>query len=148
MIPVLIVVTLKSHWQALALTTLMVVWMILLIRSLTSQRAFARRGLRRSESILIAGSVPLLVIWLFVFDAGGLFGLSRAEQVPSASTGASGSCASIDLGMKESTVRAKLGEPSHVHSEEATRGPGAKRWTYNSSRCSIYLMDGEVEFVE
>lgn len=146
--PVLIVVTLKTHWQALTLSTLMVVWMILLIRSLISQRAFARRGLRRSESILIAGSVPLLVIWLFVFDAGSLLGLSRVEQTLSASAEASGSCASIDLGMKESTVRAKLGVPSHVYSEEATRGPGAKRWTYNSSRCAIYLLDGEVEFVE
>lgn len=148
MIPVLIVVTLKTHWQALTLTTLMVVWMILLIRSLTSQRAFARRGLRRSESILIAGSIPLLAAWLFVFDARRLVGLSRAREASSASAATSRSCASIDLGMKEATVRAKLGEPSHVHSEEATRGPGAKRWTYNSSRCSIYLMDGKVEFVE
>lgn len=101
---------------------------------------------------LVASSSVLLIVWAVAFDVRSLFA-SGKQPVSAASVSAPVSvpratCASLDEGMRTTQVRSRMGEPDEETNEEDTRGPGATKWTYRASRCSVHFFDDAVEFID
>jgi hypothetical protein len=125
------------------------VWLIAIVVSIVSRAPQPKRGLRRSE---------LAVIWLsLVFVASAAVarsatspGAKKEQAEPAATTAhvSRGTCASLKVGMKARDVRASMGEPDEVRSEEDVRGPEAEAWVYRASRCSVHVLSGKVDFID
>ena len=45
-------------------------------------------------------------------------------------------------------MRAKLGAPTRIVSEEDTRGPEATAWVFEQKRCVVHLLADRVESFE
>lgn len=128
----------------------LVPWLVFVLLGL--RRAQAPHEPRRTANWpLVASSLMLAVVW--VVALGGFSDLTREEAVSTAAVTRTGAvsqatCASIRTGMGTREVRETLGEPDEIVNEEQIRGPDAEQWTYRASRCSIHLVNEEVQFIE
>ena len=118
------------------------VWLTTLIVALLLPKKSS--AFRAAQMIAVVSTVAFAAIWsraLFTDE-------SAATSEKKESTTARASCASVESGQAEESIRTRLGEPSEVKDEAELRGPGAKAWVYRDSRCSVHLLDGVVESVD
>ncbi len=125
-------------------------WIVFVIGSFASRAKTPRTGLRSAERNLIVSSVLLVAVWLYTFGMPLMPATAAHSADPSATAAkaATGSCASIDVGMNAAQVKERLGKADETRNDEATRGPGAAILIYRDSRCSIHLLDDKVELVD
>jgi hypothetical protein len=122
---------------------------VVALYSASSRARFPKKGLRRSERILIVSSAVAVVASLSQIDVRALWHPRAAVVQSSASaTTSQGSCAIIDVGMAESEVTKRLGPPDQRIADEEMRGPGAAVLLYKGSRCAVKVFDGRVEVIE
>jgi uncharacterized membrane protein YsdA (DUF1294 family) len=142
----------RLHWSAILLAVVLLQWVIFVIISLVSRAKAPKSGMRPSERKLVVSTLVLAVAYGVVFHAETLLPKSRTKAAEAAvipgSSGGSGSCASVDLGTSAAVVRAKLGQPNEVRSDEKVRGPGAVTWLYRDARCAVHMIEDKVEFVD
>ena len=113
-----------------------------------SRGKFPKRGLRRSELLLIVSALFVAVASVASIELVPLW-RPRAPVAQSAAVPASqGSCATVDVGMTESEVIRRVGAPNRRLADEETRGPGAAVLLYDRSRCAVHVFNGRVELVD
>jgi hypothetical protein len=134
----------KFSWPVLLTLVGAAQLIIVAFHSALSRAKFPKKGLRRSERILIASSVIAAVASLAVIDFRSRTAVAQASAVATSQ----GSCASIGVGMLESEVTKRLGPPTERIVDEETRGPSAAVLLYKGSRCAVKTLDGRVELVE
>ena len=119
------------------------VWITtLLIAMLLTKKS---RGFRAAQVVAMLTTLAFAVIWSrALFNDGSASTSAKTE----AARAAGASCASVEPGQAEESIRARLGEPSEVKDEAELRGPGAKAWVYRDSRCAVHLLEGVVESVD
>jgi hypothetical protein len=138
----------KLSWPALLMIAGSLQLIVFAIYSAISRSKFPKKGLRRSERMLIISAVVAAVASFAVMDIRTLW-RPKAKVVQASSTAtAQGSCASIEAGMAESEVTTLLGPPDQRINDEETRGPEAAVLLYKGSRCAVKMLAGRVEVVE
>lgn len=136
-------------WPVLLMVAGSLQLVIVAFYSAFSRAKFPKRGLRRSERMLIVSSAVAAVASLTMVDVLALW-RPRAAVVQASATAptSQGSCASIEVGMAEPEVTKRLGPPTRRIVDEETRGPGAAVLLYQGSRCAVKVLGGRVEVVE
>lgn len=139
----------KLSWPVLLMIAGSLQLVIVAFYSALSRAKFPKKGLRRSERILIISSAIAVLASLTLIDLRALWRPRAPVAQASASASTSqGSCASIEAGMAESEVTKRLGPPTQRIVDEETRGPGAAVLLYKGSRCVVKVFEGRVEVVE
>ena len=139
----------EIKWAVIPLLTIVLIQWVIFV----GLHLFWRKR-DRIDWKLLASTAVLAIVWFVAFDPRSAVAKTEAPKVVQASTVVTPAapvrftCASIDEGMSAMQVREKLGRPDEEVSEEDTRGPGAKKWVYRATRCSIHLFDDRVEFIE
>ena len=125
-------------------------WLCFAAASAVSKAKFPKRGLRRSEVMLVISSVILAAGFAATLDTSSLWQRDTATSAASvaAANAPLASCATVAAGMTTAEVTAKLGQADETRSDEETRGPGTSILVYRGSRCAVHLFDGRVEFVD
>jgi len=121
--------------SALPLLIALVICCVLLLISIIRPR---RRGWI-VEVLTIVAMIGSAILWLRLF-----YPASSAA----AGTEPAAGCRILDPGTRTADLRAKMGEPDRIVSEEETRGPGATVWVYNDRRCAVHLLQDKVESTE
>ncbi|HVT44336.1 MAG TPA: hypothetical protein VMT00_08095 [Thermoanaerobaculia bacterium] len=138
----------------LALATAVVAllqWSAFAAIALRSREPIPKSGTRSSDRNLLISSAVGLALWCGAFGSELFRPEAKAEVAAASIAGrveGTGTCASVEIGMTAEQVRTLLGDPSGVSDVAAIRGPGAELWRYDDSRCSLYVVDGKVEYIE
>jgi hypothetical protein len=135
-------------WPVLIVMVALLQLIVFALSSALSKTRFPKKGMRRSEKMLLVSSVIAAVVSLALIDVRSLWKPKAAAVQASAVSTSQGSCATIDVGMAESEVTQRLGPPTQKLSDEETRGPGASVLIYQGSRCAVKMLNGRVEVVE
>jgi hypothetical protein len=93
----------------------------------------------RERRFILANCIVALIWSLFVF---------ASHTAPSSGEPPVKACTNASENTPVSEVRAALGSPTRVVSEDDTRGFGAEAWVYEQSRCVVHVLDDRVESVE
>lgn len=119
-----------------------VVWLIsgIVVVARSSKSLAARDG------VFAILSLVTCVLWYFALAPSKTMAATSANAAAVAKS--SGTCASVQNGMKAAEVRSLLGEPTKIASDEDVWGPGAARWSYTGSRCRVHLVDGVVHLID
>jgi hypothetical protein len=141
----------KPAFVLIILTVATAQWLFFASSSAMSKAKFPKKGLRRSELLLIISSVVLAAGFAANIDASSLW--QRDTITASASAAATSnaplaSCATVAAGMTTAEVTSRLGQADETRSDEETRGPGTSILVYRGSRCAVHLFEGRVEFVD
>ena len=118
-------------------------WLLTLLAGVVSWEK-PKGKFRRTDLFVFAMSVLAGGIWMFAL-------MPRSSAAPAAVTearAAKGTCALIEPGETEANVKARLGDPDEIRSEEETRGPKSSVWIYRDSRCAIHFFGSTVESIE
>ncbi len=106
----------KLSWPALLMTIGSLQLIAFAVYSAISRSKFPKKGLRRSERLLIVSATIAALASLALIDTRTLWSPKAKVVQSSASTStAKGSCASIEAGMPESEVTTLLGPPRPTH---------------------------------
>lgn len=139
----------KLSWPALLMTIGSLQLIAFAIYSALSRSKFPKKGLRRSERLLIISAVVAAIASLALIDLRTLWRpQAKIVQSSTSTSTAQGTCASIEAGMPESEVTTLLGPPDQRINDEETRGPEAAVLLYKGSRCAVKIFAGRVEVVE
>jgi hypothetical protein len=139
----------KLSWPTLLMIAGSLQLIAFAVHSAVSRSKFPKKGLRRSERMLMISAVVAALASLAVMDIRTHWRPKAIVVQSSASTStAQGSCASIEAGMAESEVTTLLGPPDQRINDEETRGPEAAVLLYKGSRCAVKMLAGRVEVVE
>lgn len=124
-------------------------WLVAIVASIASRAQQPKKGLRRTETLLIGASVLFLIATGFaMFILTSASKLEVTQKVVKPARAARGTCAALRVGMRADAVTKELGPPDEVRSEEDVRGPEAAAWIYVDSRCSVHILSGRVDFVD
>jgi len=126
-------------------------WLYFATSSSLSKAKFPKKGLRRSELLLIISSVVLAAGFAANIDASSLWQrgtVTSSASAVAASNAPLASCATVAAGMTTAEVTSRLGQADETRSDEETRGPGTSILVYRGSRCAVHLFEGRVEFVD
>jgi hypothetical protein len=122
-------------------------WLVVALIAMTTREKFPKKGLRGIDRTLVASSIVLAIGFLAQLDYSSWW--RRSTPVANASVTVSrGSCATVAEGMTVADVKKRMGTPDRMTPDEETRGPGAVTLVYESSRCSVHVVGGRVEFVD
>lgn len=139
----------NANWIVLVVLGAAVQWLVFASLSAFSRTRFPKKGMRRTERMLLGSTIVLAAASLALIDFGSLWkGDTRAAAASAAASSQKGSCASLAAGMTKAEVVSRVGEPDETRSGEETRGPGASVLLYKGSRCAVHLLDDKVELVE
>ncbi|MCM2315258.1 MAG: hypothetical protein NDJ92_08915 [Thermoanaerobaculia bacterium] len=139
--------------EALVALSLMAVagaaWFIAVAVSIVSRKPQPKTGHRGTDTVAVLASIGFALSVAFAVRA------VTAPKKPSPEEDAAiqaskqqGTCANLSLGMKAGEVRRLMGEPDELRSEEDVRGPDAEVWVYKTSRCSVHVLSGRVDFID
>lgn len=126
-----------------ALGGVIALWLLTLLIGVISWEE-SKGKYRRTDLFVFAMSVIAGAIWMVAL-------MPRSSAAPAAVTearAAKGTCALIEPGESEENVKARLGDPDEIRSEEETRGPKSNVWIYRDSRCAIHFFGNMVESIE
>ena len=138
----------KFSWPILLMIVGALQLAIVALHSALSKTKFPKKGLRRSEKMLIASGTFAALASLAMIDTRALWKSEGKTVQASAASTSQGSCATLEAGMAESEVTQRLGAPTQKIVDEETRGPGATVLLYQGSRCAVKMLNGRVEVVE
>jgi hypothetical protein len=130
----------------LLLLALAAVWMLALLAGIISWEK-GRGRLRATDIVVLVISLIAGGVWMFALlprEASATPAANEAAAVPKRIA----TCAVIEAGESESSVRKRLGDPDEIRSEEELRGPGADVWIYRDSRCAVHFISDRVESIE
>ena len=137
------------NWIVVVVLLAAAQWLVFASISAFSRTRFPKKGMRRSEQMLIGSTIALAVASLALIDFTTLWkGDGRVVAASAAASSQRGSCASVDVGMSKDEVVSRMGNPDETRADEETRGPGASVLLYKGSRCAVHLLDGKVELVD
>jgi outer membrane protein assembly factor BamE (lipoprotein component of BamABCDE complex) len=124
-------------------------FLVIALFSAFSRMRFPKKGLRRSEKLLLGSALVLGLSWVSLLDVKSLWqGEKKTVQASAMSNSTGASCASVEVGMKRDEVTKRLGDPDESRNNEETRGPGAEVLVYKGSQCAVHVFNGKVEFVD
>ncbi len=124
-------------------------FVVLALTTLLSKEKLPKKGIRSADRRLAVSAGLLAFAWTAVFAAGsGKAATTAHAEASMAGSRVHASCSSIEEGMSDDILSAKLGKPDEIRSDEETRGPGAKIWIYRHSRCAVHMLDDRVEFID
>jgi hypothetical protein len=129
----------------LAVSACFLVWAALCIRVLLRGDS-GGSGLSSAEKAFLGvNCLVALLLALFIHPTAAPVVAAAAAGPAPASTD---SCMAAESSTWGKEVKARLGEPTRVVSEEDTRGPGAAAWVFEQKRCVVHLLADRIESFE
>ena len=135
-------------WQAVLMLSAALLLVGAASYGVWSRAPFPKQGMRQSEKLIIASGLVVVAASLAIADVRTLWRPRARVSAASAVATPRASCASVDVGMTETEVTTRLGAPDRRLPDEETRGPSAAVLLYDSSRCTVHVFNGRVEFVD
>lgn len=137
------------NWIVVLVLVAAAQWLVFASVSAFSRTRFPKKGMRRSERMLVGSTIVLALASLALIDFASLWkGDGRVAAASAAASSQRGSCASVAAGMTKEEVVTRMGNPDETRADDETRGPGASVLLYAGSRCAVHLLDGKVELVD
>lgn len=123
-------------------------WFIAVASSIVSRKPQPKTGHRGADTIAVLASIGFALSVAFAMRAVTTPKKPAPGEAASQAAKQQGTCAYLSLGMKAGDVKRMMGEPDELRSEEDVRGPDAEVWVYKSSRCSVHVLSGRVDFID